>query len=66
MVCCSTSISNASLKPEKACTLKNEMMYNQDYGAEFEAIGNITKSIELYYNQTMTRKGSVYKTLRKM
>ena len=41
-------------------------MYNQDYGTEFEAIGNSSKSIELYYNQTVTRKGSVYKMPRQM
>jgi len=61
MVYPSTSVSNASLRPEKACTLRNTLMYNQDYGTDFEVTGNNTKSIELDYSQIMISKNLVCK-----
>ena len=46
--------------------LKNELVYHEDYKTRFEAISDITKYIELDYNQTRIQKGLGYKTPRQM
>lgn len=46
--------------------LKNELVYHEDYKTRFEAISDITKYIELDYNQTGIQKGLGYKTPRQM
>ena len=46
--------------------LKNELVYHEDYKTRFEAISDITKYIELDYNQTRIQKGLGYKTLKQM
>ena len=46
--------------------LKNELVYHEDYKIRFEAISDITKYIELDYNQTRIQKGLGYKTPRQM
>ena len=38
-------------------TLKNKLVYHQDYKTRFEAISDITKYIELDYNRTRIQKG---------
>ena len=47
-------------------TLKNELVYHQDYKTRFEAISDITKYIETDYNQTRIQKGLGYKTPKQM
>ena len=46
--------------------LKNELVYHEDYKTRFEAISDITKYIELEYNQTRIQKGLGYKTPRQL
>ena len=46
--------------------LKNELVYHEDYKTRFEAISDITKYIELDYNQTRIQKGLGYKTPKQM
>ncbi len=46
--------------------LKNELVYHQDYKTRFRAISDITKYIELDYNQTRIQKGLGYKTPRQI
>ena len=46
--------------------LKNELVYHQDYKTRFKAISDITKYIELNYNQTRIRKGLGHRTPRQM
>ena len=46
--------------------LKNELVYHQDYKTRFEANNDITKYIELEYNQTRIQKGLGYKTPRQV
>ena len=43
-------------------TLKNELVYHQDYKTRFAAINDIIRYIELYYNQTRIQKGLGYKS----
>jgi transposase InsO family protein len=47
-------------------TLKNELVYHQDYKIMFTAINDIIGYIELYYNQTRIQKGSGYRSPRQM
>ncbi|MGP5415342.1 IS3 family transposase [Psychrobacter faecalis] len=47
-------------------TLKNELVYHQDYKTRFAAINDIIRYIELYYNQTRIQKGLGYKSPRQM
>ena len=47
-------------------TLKNELIYHQDYKTRFAAITDIIRYIELYYNQTRIQKGLGYKTPRQV
>ncbi|WP_201582064.1 IS3 family transposase [Psychrobacter glacincola] len=47
-------------------TLKNELVYHQDYKTRFVAISDIIGYIELYYNQTRIQKGLGYKTPRQV
>jgi len=42
-------------------TLKNEMVYHQDYKTRFAAITDIIGYIELYYNQIRTQKSLGFK-----
>ena len=42
--------------------LKNELLYHQDYETRFEAISEIIKYIELYYNQTRIQKSLGYRS----
>lgn len=44
--------------------LKNELVYHKDYETRFEAISDITKYIELDYNQTRIQKSLGYKSPR--
>ena len=46
--------------------LKNELVYHEDYKTRFEAISDITKYIELDYNQTRIQKDLGYKTPKHM
>ena len=46
--------------------LKNELVYHEDYKTRFEAISDITKYIELEYNQTRIKTGLSYKTPRQV
>ena len=41
-------------------TLKNELVYYQDYKTRFIAINDIIGYIELYYNQTRIQKSLGY------
>ncbi|PKH82355.1 IS3 family transposase [Psychrobacter sp. 4Bb] len=47
-------------------TLKNELVYHQDYKTRFTAINDIIRYIELYYNQTRIQKGLGYKSPRQV
>ncbi|WP_201541699.1 IS3 family transposase [Psychrobacter faecalis] len=47
-------------------TLKNELVYHQDYKTRFAAINDIIRYIELYYNQTRIQKGLGYKSPRQV
>ena len=47
-------------------TLKNELVYHQDYKTRFAAISDIIGYIELYYNQTRIQKGLGYKSPRQV
>ena len=47
-------------------TLKNELVYHQDYKTRFAAINDIIGYIELYYNQTRIQKGLGYKSPRQV
>ena len=47
-------------------TLKNELVYHQEYKTRFTATNEITQYIELYYNQTRIQKGLGYKTPRQV
>ena len=47
-------------------TLKNELVYHQDYKTRFVAISDIIGYIELYYNQTRIQKGLGYKSPRQV
>ena len=47
-------------------TLKNELVYHQDYKTRFAAINDIIRYIELYYNQTIIQKGLGYKSPRQV
>ena len=47
-------------------TLKNELVYHQDYKTRFTAISDNTQYIELYYNQTRIQKGLGYRSPRQM
>ena len=47
-------------------TLKNELVYHQDYKTRFAAINDIIGYIELYYNQTRIQKGLSYKSPRQV
>ncbi len=56
-----------SFSGEEHCSArKNELVYHQDYKTRFEAISDITKYIELDYNQTRIQKGLGYRTPRQM
>ena len=48
------------------CTLKNELVYHQDYKTRFTVINDITQYIELYYNQTSIQKDLGYRSPRQM
>ena len=46
-----------SFSGEEHCSArKNELVYNQDYKTRFEAISDITKYIELEYNEERLAK----------
>ena len=47
-------------------TLKNELVYHQDYKTRFTATNEITQYIELYYNQTRIQKGLGYRSPRQV
>ncbi|WP_379544527.1 IS3 family transposase [Psychrobacter sp. R86515] len=47
-------------------TLKNELVYYQDYKTRFIAINDIIGYIELYYNQTRIQKSLGYKSPRQV
>ncbi|WP_201502763.1 IS3 family transposase [Psychrobacter cibarius] len=47
-------------------TLKNELVYHEDYKTRFTAISDIIGYIELYYNQTRIQKGLAYKSPRQV
>ncbi|WP_201546146.1 IS3 family transposase [Psychrobacter sp. H7-1] len=47
-------------------TLKNELVYHQDYKTRFVAINDIIGYIELYYNQTRIQKSLGYKSPRQV
>ncbi|WP_413518878.1 IS3 family transposase [Psychrobacter glacincola] len=47
-------------------TLKNELVYHQDYKTRFIAINDIIGYIELYYNQTRIQKSLGYKSPRQV
>ena len=47
-------------------TLKNELVYHQDYKTRFTAINDIISYIELYYNQTRIQKGLGYQSPRQV
>ncbi|WP_201606179.1 IS3 family transposase [Psychrobacter sp. JCM 18903] len=47
-------------------TLKNELVYHQNYKTRFTAISDIISYIELYYNQTRIQKGLGYKSPRQV
>ncbi|MEJ6067364.1 IS3 family transposase [Psychrobacter sp. 16-Bac2893] len=47
-------------------TLKNELVYHQDYKTRFVAISDIIGYIELYYNQTRIQKSLGYKSPRQV
>ena len=47
-------------------TLKNELVYHQEYKTRFTATNEITQYIELYYNQTRIQKGLGYRSPRQM
>ncbi len=47
-------------------TLKNELVYHQEYKTRFTATNEITQYIELYYNQTRIQKGLGYRSPRQV
>ncbi len=47
-------------------TLKNELVYHQEYKTRFTGINEITQYIELYYNQTRIQKSLGYRSPRQM
>ena len=47
-------------------TLKNELVYHQDYKTRFAAINDIIRYIELYYSQTRIQKGLGYQSPRQV
>ena len=47
-------------------TLKNELVYHQNYKKRFTAINDIAQYIELYYNKTRIQKGLGYKSPRQV
>ena len=47
-------------------TLKNELVYHQDYKTRFVAISDIIGYIELYYNQTRIQKSLGYRSPRQV
>lgn len=47
-------------------TLKNELVYHQDYKTRFAAINDIIRYIELHYNQTRIQKSLGYKSPRQV
>ena len=47
-------------------TLKNELVYHQDYKTSFVAISDIIGYIELYYNQTRIQKSLGCKSPRQV
>ena len=54
------SFDNASIESFWA-TLKNELVYHQEYKTRFTAINEITQYIKLYYNQTRIQKSLGYR-----